>query len=94
MHAKLTGSTWNVETVDSNLTYADLIVLDAHGRLHLLFDEPVGTIHGAWKYGKLTYATFIEDTPTVLLTTWIEVAIIIVTVVGVSLLVYLKKRKH
>ncbi|MBN2261077.1 MAG: hypothetical protein JW702_11050 [Clostridiales bacterium] len=92
-NVKWTGSDWNVETLDSNLTQVDTIVKDSQGKLHLLFDEPMGTIHGAWQYGRLTYATLIEKTTNDSLTTLIVIPVAIALIVCLALLIYYKKIK-
>ncbi|MFZ7137024.1 MAG: PQQ-binding-like beta-propeller repeat protein [archaeon] len=90
--AKWTGSNWNVETLDSNFTHTGTLTKDPQGKLHLLFHETMGTMGGAWRSGRLTYATYKKNTTTEL-TSWIAVPLTIATIVGIGLIIYYKKQK-
>ena len=83
MNAKLTGSNWNIQTIGSH-DFND-IALDSHGNPHITYATVVGSIHGAYRYGNLTYATL--ETALILNPTSLLTIITVTTAVCIILMV-------
>lgn len=83
MNAKLTGSNWNIQTIGSH-DFND-IALGSHGNPHITYATVVGSIHGAYRYGNLTYATL--ETALILNPTSLLTIITVTTAVCIILMV-------
>ena len=89
-----TGSAWNTENVDNTNYGAGPITLDSSGNPHIsyLTFHPSDPAH----YRDVIYASRIESTTTVSLSTMVGIVMImlVVVVVVTSLIFYFKKRKR